>query len=549
MLQHLLESLILIPLKNYGVAPLARGGIPAGLCAGILVLGGSYIKIMLWPNQANMEIWCWLADRTALISFGIVSLAAAAVWVWIHRNDWFAVMGIFFLGMGAFFVLKSSEAVRDFPLGRLVVAVAQFRPIGASKYDARAMTELIVNGLSAKRSEGVPLEVKELPVEVEGATPEEQNAHAVELFKVKPADMLVWGDVIGEGRGRTIAVRSRFCGNRDLTSQYRPDRLRGSPTTGLPYLEHRKRSLAEVTEFVWFLCADAYFLADKYPEALKILEQIQSREGWMLAGLCWYSTAAELPNPKMGYEQAISAYEKGLRAGSTEPPRKKDISGWWAFLMRIGAYLALAEISEPKDARMYLERAESDLSLAEQMGIPEEFRDLWAKGRKNLAIILGNLGAGTPGAEGNKLLERAADSCRVALQVYTRENSPKDWAVIQDTLGTALSTLGGRTAGDTGDRLLQQALDALDAALQVRTRQTSPKDWARSEWSRGMALGYLGWLKKGDKGIELLNEAIRAYDSVLPVFDATGFPRQHEKVKQSRADLVRVLEVLKKGRP
>ncbi|HCH59555.1 MAG TPA: hypothetical protein DEV73_03005 [Candidatus Zambryskibacteria bacterium] len=489
----------------------------------------------LIKNYFELSFKDVFGDWSFLGASGILFILSGGVYWAIKPRLKRLLLGGLFVLCGTILLAVSVWKCMPSPLpeGRLVVAIARFTPISpGAEDDAYNFSHRIEDKLNEKQHEGLPLEVKRLSKGVTGTNEQAREESAKELSIEADAHVILWGE-IRKDEGElyvkphlTIARQMQKVRFKDISERefvnYEPN-----------HIEFKERLAKGITDVVMLVYGLAYFEAQEWDRAIKILNYVDSKEGNFYRGLCMQEKAQQGVSPQKDFRNAVEIYERVIGPRPWNLTALEDDLIWKAYLNRANVITMLAFISQPKESLSFLQEAIEMYRTALQVRTRTKFSKDWASIQNNLGNALLNLGIHIGGEEGNKSLWEAVDAYRAALKVYQQVDLKLDWASAQNNLGAVVSELGKRVEGKEGNKLLWEAVDAHSAALQVRVRKKYRKDWACSQNNLGVVfreLGTRGNIKEGNK---LLQDAIEAFQAALQVSTRGRFSQDWADTKNN----------------
>lgn len=173
----------------------------------------------------------------------------------------------------------------------------------------------------------------------------------------------------------------------------------------------------------------------------------------------------------------------GSRKLVGKPPIELDRFGQATISAAYGtaAAAAFAYTSEPR----YAQEAKTALQNALKALARTNARFESALVQRTLGAVLENLGERDPNPTGEALLGEAVSAYREALTVLTRADFPIAWATTQHRLGKLLFRID-RRLGDT--TMVKEACTAFQLALQVFSIEQTPLRWAEAKHNLAQAL-------------------------------------------------------------
>jgi hypothetical protein len=197
------------------------------------------------------------------------------------------------------FVWMTSPLLRwalapQLPVDRTVICVAPFAPIGnAAVNDAEVISDRIWEILTAKRAEGVPIEVKRAFLAIREVDEDTAKRKAAKLAKSREnkSHIVISGDVRIDGseilvRPRVTFAKGAFPSTRD------PDILPFCDD-GTDTITFKRRVSSEISDVTLFACAAAYFRNHDLDACVALLSGASGNELLLLRAIALLKKAQD----------------------------------------------------------------------------------------------------------------------------------------------------------------------------------------------------------------------------------------------------------------
>ncbi len=459
---------------------IAAGGIPALICLLLLVTALCCVWILLRPTQERLErlFVLKLSLRTICMVLGLTCLGAGLTWLWLYTDNYIgAALWTPFLLTAVYFLFRACRAHVGPPDDKLVVAVAQFRPVptGSAQGDAELVQTRLVRALR-KKGEQAPLAVKKVQVMIHGADEEEEKALAQNIAELDQAHLILWGEVLNDEGDLTVTPRLKI--TRQLRGARMDERdMREFQTVEPEYIEleparFKVKVASEIASAVILIHGLAYYHAGDWDTAVQILEHSGSREAAFYLGSSYEAKGDVSESPRDLYDPAIEAYHTVLGGNVTEYPDTHDDLGWAAVVGRADAFAKLAVVSGSEDSSDMLKRAIADYRNAAKARSCDRYPRDWARVQNNLGSALKQLAVRVEGQEALQQLRASEKAHRAALAFYARYPLPQQWATSQNNLGNTLKELSVLVEREKGLDLLTEAIEVYRANLDFFTKES-----------------------------------------------------------------------------
>jgi tetratricopeptide (TPR) repeat protein len=350
------------------------------------------------------------------------------------------------------------------------------------------------------------------------------------------ADILLWGEVLPEGRG----IRIRFlCASADADTQ--PGSIGLGDALDLPV--DYESDMAGIIHAV-VLAAIGPRKSNPQREELAdlLIGPVEKLNGYIdtppvameQAGLASVMTAIgnvlasmwRLKEDPVHLDRAIVAYKLAL----TQNYDKENPLNWALTQNQYAAALQ-AKSGRDKDAEPLKEAGEAYRTVAAALGAHLHVND-WALAQIHYADVQVKLSNFDNAV---KHLQMASEAYQQALKVFTRETAPGPWSELMNQLGVALMRLGESVAGD---RVLEQSAACFRKSLEVRRREIAPFLWAQTANNLG-AVTFSIYLR--GESASALHEAFACFKGASEVYAQYGH-RDKAVVAQRNLDKIKQIQ-------
>lgn len=354
------------------------------------------------------------------------------------------------------------------------------------------------------------------------------DARARRWLEEERADLVIWGEVDGEGRMDQLHFTAVVLDEEAVAG-------RPHPLVWLPVPCYFDEAWAPLVQTIAMAAIEprgesqAQMLAGTLPgwlEAARVfidtpvdgLYQIETAQIFASYGMA--ATAAGGLAPASGLQEYGSEV---LRiAIEWTPPEEAET---WYVLQRLLA-LAYQAIGERTANAEYLHAA----AEAFRQGIHGTDRALepveWAALHNRLGTVLFRLDM----TEGNvEALREAVGAFQHALTVFTRQNFPWHWADVMHNVSQVLQVYGDQ---HRNQEVLERAIGTARNALTVRDPSSTPLLWAASRNGLGTALFLLA---KHTKDLGPLRDATACFDDAIAVYRGHGAAMLARVAEKNRA--------------
>lgn len=350
------------------------------------------------------------------------------------------------------------------------------------------------------------------------------------------ADILLWGEVLPEGRG----IRIRFlCAAADADTQPGSVGLGDVLDLSMDY----ESDMAGIIHAVVLAAVGPRKANPQREELADLLSgPVEKLDGYIdtppvsmeQAGIASVMTAIgnvlasmwRLKEDPVHLDRALVAYKLALTQNYD-----KDNPLNWALTQNQYAAALQAKSTRDQDPAPLLEAGEAYRAVAAALGAHLHVND-WALAQIHYADVQVKLSNFDNAVQH---LQLAGEAYQQALKVFTREMSPGPWSELMNQMGVALMRLGENVAGD---RVLEQSAACFRKALEVRRREIAPFLWAQSANNLG-AVAFSTYLRNESKAS--LHEAAACFKGASEVY--TQYGRQDKAVvAQRNLDKIKLLQ-------
>jgi len=423
------------------------------------------------------------------------------------------------------------------PENKLVIAIAQFTPISdAAREESVNLQHRIEQKLREKQHEGAPLIIKHLSKSVGYLIDEQQRIkNAITICEGK-AHIILWGDIrLDDGE---FFFEPRLTIIKQIGKTRIIDRRLNVFESDQPeHLAFKKSISNEISDIITLIYGIACYNVGKWDRAIEVLEHVQSNEGLLYKGLCYYERAIPSEDPQEDLNTAITINYRIIKDTSEE----SDILHWLASLNHANSFAVLGFLSHTDKTLEYLNTADREYqTVIKELNHPR-FHHYLALAKTNRGEVLRNLSNLVESKKAKNLLMEAVEEHKSALEIRTKGDLPEEWAATKNNLGIALIELGITLNDTDGVKVICEAVDILNEALTIRTRKKFPMEWAMTIQNIGSALDELGMRDKSEKGEKLLRQAIEKYNRALKVRTLNSVPRYWAMTMHNKGNALREL--------
>ncbi len=420
---------------------------------------------------------------------------------------------------------------------QLTVAITPFLPIGgAAAPDAEKFPHHIKISLEEKVDEGVPLQLKQLPEPIQGATEDERQAAAMALGSSPKgqAHIVIWGDVFLDEEELHIHLRLTVAnplGGKQLEGHEFENRT----STGPDHLDFKKMLASEVADVISLIHGLSYYNDGNFDKAIELLAPLNTFSGLFYLAVVYYSRARQSTSPKADLAAATTALHAVL-----EMPKEGDLDNNDDTIHnQLGlALMALGEESTGAERIDFLKASIAAFRFSLSVNREIKSPTSWVLVHNNLGNALRTYAEQIEGEGGKLLLDEAIKHYSVALGTSLRDNALEGQAMTYNNMSGALRDLARRSEEEESAGLLDRAVIAIHEALELRNIHDQPLEFAMAMINLASVLSDQAERATEEEKNRLLKEAVSACHSSLVVYTQEDHPRLWAQVNVNLAALL-----------